>query len=378
MASVCDNFLEAFAYTHVSDDFLEDGLDGWNMMNFTQLEGSPLIKVKSLKEQGNEFFKQKQFDAAASCYDEACKIFSLAIGVMDDYDTKNLSDLAISLNLNLAACALKLFEYEAANDLCSLVLTSFPHNVNALFRRALASLKLNMLLDAQLDLEKALLVEPKNKDILRELSVVKNKLLVNSNGKGSMVAPSKEEMIKEGKRTMPNSVKLVEESLHLAGTSGSGSSAQDKVSSNSDGSQVQSADCPYSKMDVNFVKGQDNVANKMFYFTKKGEALSQLRISTQTYQQLLEGKIVSFHQKFQSSVMTIRILKPTGIEESLSNPSKKKRRRKSKKAKSKLQVTEEKDIVNPTTTPTQASVVLDKHQPFIFSSPRKIKKFLSS
>ncbi|KAK9685043.1 hypothetical protein RND81_10G251100 [Saponaria officinalis] len=221
----------------MSDDFLED--DGWNMMNcFTQLEGPPLIKVKSLKEQGNEFFKQKQFDSAASCYDEACKILSLATGVVDDYDTKNLSDLAISLNLNLAACALKLFEYEAAKDLCSLVLTSFPLNVKALFRRALVSLKLNMLLDAQLDLEKALLVEPKNKDILRELSVVKNKLLVNYNGKRSMVAPSKEEMIREGKRPMPNSVKLVEESLHLAGTSGSGSSVQDKVSSNFDDSQV--------------------------------------------------------------------------------------------------------------------------------------------
>ncbi|KAK9724997.1 hypothetical protein RND81_05G114200 [Saponaria officinalis] len=72
-----------------------------------------------------------------------------------------------------------------ARELCSMVLSYFPENIKALFRRALSFMKYDMFLEAHEDLEKALKIEPKNKDILREYfyNVVKNRLAVNSNGK---------------------------------------------------------------------------------------------------------------------------------------------------------------------------------------------------
>ncbi|XP_074266576.1 70 kDa peptidyl-prolyl isomerase-like [Silene latifolia] len=107
---------------------------------------------------GNNLFKEKCFGPAAACYDEACKLLGLVVGMKASYDTNSMSDLAVSLNLNLAACALKLVEYEAAKDLCSMILSSFSHNIKALSRRNSAFMKLNKFLDAQSDFEEALLV----------------------------------------------------------------------------------------------------------------------------------------------------------------------------------------------------------------------------
>ncbi|XP_074271525.1 70 kDa peptidyl-prolyl isomerase-like [Silene latifolia] len=182
---VCVKFLESFACSHLDDDFFED--EGWDMMNcIMQTKGSPIPKIKDLKDKGNNLYKQNCFGAAASCYDEACKLLSLVVGMENSYDTNTLSELAVSLNLNLAACALKLFEHEASKDHCSIVLSFFPTNVKALFRRGLAFMKLNKFLEAKSDLEAALLVEPRNKDILRELCVVKDCLAINLNGKRSI------------------------------------------------------------------------------------------------------------------------------------------------------------------------------------------------
>ncbi|XP_074287966.1 70 kDa peptidyl-prolyl isomerase-like [Silene latifolia] len=179
---ISEKFLACFGCADINDGLLEDNI--WDMINcFMQSEGSPILKINALKDMGNYLFKEKCYEGAANCYDEACKLLSLTVGMKGSYEISSLSDLMVSLSLNLVACALKLLEYEATKDLCSIVLSSFPHNVKALFRRGLAFMKLNRLLYAQLGFEEALLVEPKNKDILRELSVVKSCLIINSNGK---------------------------------------------------------------------------------------------------------------------------------------------------------------------------------------------------
>ncbi|KAK9735069.1 hypothetical protein RND81_04G181800 [Saponaria officinalis] len=191
--------------------------------SFMNSQGLPLNKVRSLKQWGNDLYKQSRFDNAAACYDETCKLLGFTLGVMDDYDSENLSNLAISLNLNLAACALKFQEHEAANDLCSLVLSYFPRNVKALFRRASAFMSMKLYLEAKSDLEKAMLVEPKNKDIVRELNVVKNYLVINVNGKRSMEIQSQQDEIREGKRPIHTPIFEFERTFEKDGCSSSGS-----------------------------------------------------------------------------------------------------------------------------------------------------------
>ncbi|XP_074306504.1 70 kDa peptidyl-prolyl isomerase-like [Silene latifolia] len=133
---------------------------------FMKLQGSaPLIlaEVKELKDKGNGLFRQNDFDSAAECYDEACKLLSLSLGEIGGEDIQSISDLAVSLMSNMAVCALKLEEYRAASGLCSMILNTFPRNVKALFRRAVASMKLKRFSKAELDLVQALMVTTTNK-----------------------------------------------------------------------------------------------------------------------------------------------------------------------------------------------------------------------
>ncbi|XP_074313679.1 70 kDa peptidyl-prolyl isomerase-like [Silene latifolia] len=154
--------------------------------DFMDLQGSAplfLAEVKDLKDKGNSLFRKNDFDSAAECYDEACKLLSLSLGDIGGEDIQSVSDLLVSLMSNMAACALKLEEYRAASGLCSMILNTFPRNVKALFRRAIAYMKLKRFSKAELDLVNALMVEPNNKDVLRELEVVKGHLLIKGNGK---------------------------------------------------------------------------------------------------------------------------------------------------------------------------------------------------
>ena len=131
---------------------------------FMEIEGSPLDKIQSLKEKGNKLFKNNKFSEATNFYNKACQILCFVVQVMNDYyEIEIISSLAMSLNLNLAACALKLIKHETVKNLCSLVLSSFSHNINVLFHRVLAFMRLKMFSEAKMDLEKGLVIEPKNK-----------------------------------------------------------------------------------------------------------------------------------------------------------------------------------------------------------------------
>ncbi|KAK9675438.1 hypothetical protein RND81_11G007100 [Saponaria officinalis] len=152
-------FLETFAWAHRSPNCLEN--EDWEMIScFMNGDGSPLSIIHDLKDKGNVLFKQNCFEVDGSCYDRACKILSFIVVSLENYDAKSCSDLAVSLSLNLTACALKVQEHEMARDICSMILSYFPENIKALFRRALSFMKCDMFLEAHEDLEKALKIEP--------------------------------------------------------------------------------------------------------------------------------------------------------------------------------------------------------------------------
>lgn len=103
-----------------------------------------------------------------------------------------MNDLAISLNLNLAACCLKVINYAGVKAFCIYVLEFGPINVKALFRRALASINLNFLAGAIEDLREVFRLDPKNYEMLRELRKVEGLLDKgledNNKGKRSMMS----------------------------------------------------------------------------------------------------------------------------------------------------------------------------------------------
>uniref|UniRef100_A0A803KWY3 Uncharacterized protein n=1 Tax=Chenopodium quinoa TaxID=63459 RepID=A0A803KWY3_CHEQI len=127
--------------------------------------------VKGLKDEGNNLYKQNQIGSAIAKYSLALKILSFA-SVCSDEDTLLFSSIAVSLNLNLGACFIKVKEYDRVGQLCSAVLCFDTTNVKAYFRRAIAALELNKPSLAFMDLVQALKLDPKNTEFQQKLKEV--------------------------------------------------------------------------------------------------------------------------------------------------------------------------------------------------------------
>ncbi|XP_074296396.1 uncharacterized protein LOC141626551 [Silene latifolia] len=345
-------FLKHFVVAHGNGEFKEDD---WSLFSsFLPMEETHLIKVKFLKERGNDFFKQNLFDSAGGCYEMACRLLCLVLESMEDYDVESVSQLAISLNLNLAACANKLHEYEAAINFCSLVLSSYPKNAKALFRRVVACMKTNMLMEAQTDLETASMLEPKNKDILRELNVVKNLLAINHNGKRSIEDQLLCEVVRECKRPIPND-NTEDTTVNDKEGSSCGSCvtplsnstimhtciSDDGLLINLEENSSPNFDLEHNHKYSQMGDNEHTPKNSVLEFSRKGGGNSRLRISGQAYQKMLQGSKVSFYNKRDLSTMTIRILNTKVTKEggiTRDHYKRKKRRRRSKKRKPKMVV----------------------------------------
>ncbi|PON78932.1 Peptidyl-prolyl cis-trans isomerase, FKBP-type [Parasponia andersonii] len=73
--------------------------------------------------------------------------------------------LRLSCHLNNAACKLKMEECLEASRLCTKVLESDPFNIKALYRRSQAYLRISELEKAKADIERALRIDPTNRDV---------------------------------------------------------------------------------------------------------------------------------------------------------------------------------------------------------------------
>ena len=82
------------------------------------------------------------------------------------------SGTAVSLNLNLGACFIKVKDYDRVGQLCSAVLCFDTTNVKAYYRRAIAALGLNKPTLAFIDLAQALKIDPNNSESQQKLKEV--------------------------------------------------------------------------------------------------------------------------------------------------------------------------------------------------------------
>ncbi|GAB2215209.1 hypothetical protein Drorol1_Dr00019590, partial [Drosera rotundifolia] len=123
------------------------------------------------KEEGNALFKAGEYAKTSQRYEKGAKF----IESVSDEEKSQSKALKTSCNLNNAAYKLKLKDYEQAKKLCTKVLDIDSRNVKALYRRAQAYLHLFNLEKAEIDIRKALEIEPDNREVKLEYKALKDK-----------------------------------------------------------------------------------------------------------------------------------------------------------------------------------------------------------
>ncbi|MCH94830.1 peptidyl-prolyl cis-trans isomerase FKBP62-like, partial [Trifolium medium] len=144
--------------------------ESWDMSTEEKIEAAG-----KKKEEGNVLFKAGKYARASKRYEKAVKYIEYDSSFSDE-EKKLSKTLKIASLLNNAACKLKLKEYKDAEKLCTKVLDIESTNVKALYRRAQASIQLTDLDLAEIDIKKALEVDPDNREVKLEYRNLKEKV----------------------------------------------------------------------------------------------------------------------------------------------------------------------------------------------------------
>lgn len=116
------------------------------------------------KEEGNLLFKNGKYQRAMKKYEKATDCINEDEHFEDD-DQKIVKSLRVSCWLNGAAACLKQSYFQEAIKQCCKVLEIESCNVKALYRRAQAFMETADLHLAELDIKKALAIEPQNREV---------------------------------------------------------------------------------------------------------------------------------------------------------------------------------------------------------------------
>lgn len=144
--------------------------ESWDMNTQEKIE-----TAGKKKEEGNVLFKAGKYERASKRYEKAVRLIEYD-STFSDEEKQQVKALKITCNLNDAACKLKLKDYKQAEKLCTKVLDLDCRNVKALYRRAQAYIQLVDLDLAELDIKKALEIDPDNRDVKLEYKVLKQKV----------------------------------------------------------------------------------------------------------------------------------------------------------------------------------------------------------
>ncbi|WOL04409.1 70 kDa peptidyl-prolyl isomerase-like [Canna indica] len=144
--------------------------ESWDMNNEEKIEAAA-----KKKEEGNALFKLGKYARASKRYEKGAKFIEHDNSFSEE-EKKQSRALKATCNLNNAACKLKLKDYKEAEKLCTKVLEIESRNVKALYRRAQAYIQLADLDLAELDIKKALEIDPNNRDVKVEYKTLKEKM----------------------------------------------------------------------------------------------------------------------------------------------------------------------------------------------------------
>ncbi|GAV65465.1 FKBP_C domain-containing protein/TPR_1 domain-containing protein/TPR_11 domain-containing protein [Cephalotus follicularis] len=109
----------------------------WTGMNFQSImEDAEKIRG-TVCIQGNRLFKEEKFELAKAKYEKVLREFN-HVNPQDDEEGKVFSETRNLLNLNVAACFLKMGECRKSIEACNKVIDTNPVHVKALYRRGMA------------------------------------------------------------------------------------------------------------------------------------------------------------------------------------------------------------------------------------------------
>ncbi|XAR48782.1 Peptidylprolyl isomerase [Bertholletia excelsa] len=145
------------------------GKESWEMYT------SEKIEAACKKEEGNALFKAGKYERASRRYEKAVNFVEYDTTFSDE-EKQQAKLLKLTSYLNNAACKLKLKDYKQVEKLCTKVLEIDSRNVKALYRRAQAYIQLVDLDLAELDIKKALEIDPDNRDVKSEYRMLKEKV----------------------------------------------------------------------------------------------------------------------------------------------------------------------------------------------------------
>ncbi|XP_010547132.1 PREDICTED: peptidyl-prolyl cis-trans isomerase FKBP65 [Tarenaya hassleriana] len=143
--------------------------ESWDMNTQEKIEAAG-----RKKEEGNALFKAGKYDRASKRYEKGVRYIEYESSLGEE-EKKQAKALKISCNLNNAACKLKQKDYKQVVKLCTKVLEMEGRNVKALYRRAEAYIETADLELAEIDIKKALEIDPDNKEVKREYKKLKEK-----------------------------------------------------------------------------------------------------------------------------------------------------------------------------------------------------------
>ncbi|KAH0616068.1 hypothetical protein JD844_026879 [Phrynosoma platyrhinos] len=132
--------------------------------------------AEDVKNIGNTFFKSQNWAMAVKKYTKSLRYVEASKAIAEETDSAKLNTAALTCYLNIAACKLKLSEWQGAIENCTEALTIDPANTKALYRRAQAWEARKDYDQALADLHKAQGIAPQDKAIHMEVQKVKQKI----------------------------------------------------------------------------------------------------------------------------------------------------------------------------------------------------------
>jgi len=127
--------------------------------------------VQSNKAEATELFKDGNTEHAAMRYVKALNHCESFFDLNEEQSTE-LKTVKAALYNNVAMCYLKLQKWIKARENCNYVLEIDPDNAKAMFRRAQANTEEKKWKEAEVDLKRALELQPDDKGIARQLQIV--------------------------------------------------------------------------------------------------------------------------------------------------------------------------------------------------------------
>merc|ERR1739844_721878 len=149
-----------------------DGVDWYPHETFEKL----LEVIAKIKNAGNHFYKEKNFQKAVQKYKKSCRYIEhlrTCMGSTEDDEEDQIRKVEVPCCLNIAAAKIAEKKWDDALIECNKVLEIQEDNIKALFRRGQCHLGKRDYDWALIDLNKALEIEPKDKGILQEIAKTK-------------------------------------------------------------------------------------------------------------------------------------------------------------------------------------------------------------